>query len=254
MRFNPTVALFAGVASVFAGVLAGLMLAGQPAAGPIRAGAFVLQALIIFPAYTVAHDAAHHIASRRRVVNELMLIACGVLFLFEPYLFRRLHLMHHAHTDERGKDPDLFTSGRSWPVRAARSAMLHVGYYAYALRHWWGEPRWRRHLIAAVAMPLLILAAFAAAGRTSVFLVAWVGPLLAAGAVLGFMLSSAPHDARTHTTRNLHVPMVLRWLLGNGHLHLAHHLAPTVPWYRLPAFWRRQQNRPTTTSRRRRAA
>src|SRR5207249_10681545 len=115
------------------------------------------------------------------------------------------------------------------------------GYYAFALRHWRHEPRWRGHLILGPLIPLLVGAAFLIAGKGMVFVVAWAGPLLASGAVLGLTLSSAPHDAAAHTTRNLNVPTALRWLLGNGHLHLAHHLAPGVPWYRLPASWRRYQ-------------
>src|SRR5262245_56264931 len=98
MRPNPTVLLFAGLSIAFAIVLA--LAIALPHAGWARAAwAFVVQGLLFFPAYTVAHDAAHHIASRNRLFNEIMLVTCGVIFLFEPYLFRRLHLTHHAHTD-----------------------------------------------------------------------------------------------------------------------------------------------------------
>src|SRR5436309_10295921 len=125
MRINPTVLLFGGVTTVFATVVAALAAAWDYAGWPLITGAFLVQAILFFPAYTVAHDAAHHIASRRRWLNQFILIVCGVLFLFEPYLFRRLHLMHHAHTDEADDDPDLFTAGASWLGRGVRSALLH---------------------------------------------------------------------------------------------------------------------------------
>ena len=239
MRINPTVVLFLAVVTLFAAVVAVAVRSPQPG-WMLIGGAIVLQGIAYCAAYTVAHDAAHHVASPRRALNELMLITCGVLFLFEPYLFRRLHLTHHAHTDE-ADDPDLFTAGPNVFIRALRSAVIHAGYYLHALRYWRHEARWRGHLLAGAMLPLVVVAIFLAAGKGTAFLFAWVVPLLLSSTLLGFLISSAPHDAHSHTTRNLNVPAILRWLLCNGHLHLAHHLAPTVPWYRLPAFWRQYQ-------------
>lgn len=239
MRINPTVVLFLAVVTLFTGTLA-IVLACQDPGWMLIEGAILLQAIAFCAAYTVAHDAAHHIASRRRLLNEVMLVSCGILFLFEPYLFRRLHLTHHAHTDE-ADDPDLFTAGRNGLTRTLRAACLHAGYYVYSLRHWRHEPRWRAHLVAGALMPLVVAGTFLVFGMGTAFLIAWATPLLLASTVLGLVVSAAPHDALSRTTRNLNLPTILRWLLGNGHLHLAHHLAPTVPWYRLPAFWRQHQ-------------
>jgi fatty acid desaturase len=239
IRVNPTVLLFLAVVTLFAGVLT-LAIACPHPGWMLITGAILLQGIAFCAAYTVAHDAAHHVASPRRLLNELMLITCGVLFLFEPYLFRRLHLTHHAHTDE-ADDPDLFTAGPNVFIRALRSAIIHAGYYFHALRHWGHEARWRTHLLAGAALPLAVAPTFYIAGGGMAFLYAWLVPLLLSSTLLGFLISSAPHDAHSHTTRNLNLPRILRWLLGNGHLHLAHHLAPTVPWYRLPAFWRQYE-------------
>ena len=60
-------------------------------------------------------------------------------------------------------------------------------------------------------------------------------------ALLGLFLSSLPHDHELDQTHNLNLPRPLCWLLGNGHLHLAHHTFARVPWYRLPGVWREYQ-------------
>lgn len=241
---NPTVLLFAGAVGFFVSGIVCAVSCDLPGWTVVILIA-PLQVLAICAAYTVGHDAAHHIASRNRFLNETMLILCSVVFLFEPYLFRRLHLTHHAHTDE-SDDPDLFTSGRNWPMRILRSSMLHIGYYSYAFQHWRHDGRWKAHVFVGPLIPVIIAGIFVLSGNSLSFVIVWLAPLAIAGSVLGLLISSAPHDATTHTTRNLKLPVFLRWILGNGHLHLAHHVAPTVPWYRLPAFWREFEHSSTT--------
>jgi beta-carotene hydroxylase len=199
-----------------------------------------LQVLAIVALYTVAHDAVHRIASRSRLINEIMLVGCGIVFLFDPWIYRRLHLVHHAHAHSK-QDPDRFTSSSWLGGRLARSAVLQVAYYLHAFRTLWPHRRWRAHLIVSPLLPVAAAGLFAWFGWLGVFLALWLIPLAVAGWFLGFVLSSLPHDHDADRTRNLELPRTLCWLLGNGHLHLAHHEFPCVQWYRLPRVWREHQ-------------
>jgi beta-carotene hydroxylase len=209
-----------------------------PAWSPWLLACIVPQSFFIIGAYTVAHDAVHRVASRNHLLNELMLAGCGVVFLFDPILYRRIHLQHHAHTHDGAADPDRFTFAGNVLGRVARSSVVIVGYYAYAVRALWSRPRMRKHVICAPFVPVVIGLTFAGFGRIDIFAIAWAVPVVLANGVLALLLSSLTHDHERDQTKNLDVPRWVGWLLGNGHLHLAHHRFPRVPWHRLPRVWR----------------
>jgi beta-carotene hydroxylase len=237
MRIGPTVVLGVSLIIGFFGLMTlGCCRVSTPTL-LLLAG---FQLLAIVALYTVAHDAVHRIASPSRLLNEIMLVGCGVVFLFDPWIYRRLHLVHHAHAHSN-QDPDRFASSSWLGGRLARSAVLQVGYYLHAFRTLWPHRRWRAHLILSPLLPVVAAALFASVGQLGVFLALWLIPLAVAGWFLGFVLSSLPHDHEADRTRNLKLPRPLCWLLGNGHLHLAHHEFPRVQWYRLPRVWREHQ-------------
>lgn len=233
MAINPTICLAIGLGMSFSGVLLAAVLVPTSGHWPLWMGFGAAQVLIIIATFTVAHDAVHRVASRNRFINAAMLWGCGVIFLFDPMLFRRIHLWHHAHT-HRPLDPDRFAAANQLLKRVVRSAFLIVGYYTWAVRNLWNDRRWRAHVAAAPLIPLGVGLLFAAMGKMNVFLFVWLIPLLLADAALAFFISSLPHDHENDVTTDLKLPRVLCWLLGNGHLHGTHHARPRVPWYRLP--------------------
>src|SRR5258708_25091620 len=98
MKLNPTFVLWSIAMTIFLAALGGAMLLPHPGYA-ILAPLAVFQSVTIFVLYIVIHDAAHRNASKSRRLNDAMMFACGVVFLFDPYLYRRLHLTHHAHTN-----------------------------------------------------------------------------------------------------------------------------------------------------------
>jgi fatty acid desaturase len=235
MSISPTPCLAVAAAGAFWG---GLLLGGWAGVTPAAAVMLLpVQVLALIGGYTVLHDASHRVAGRSRWVNELLLYLCGLMFMTDGLLFRRVHLLHHAHT-HRPNDPDRFTSAHHWSARLARSATIALGYFAYAVRTMWREPAWRRRLFVALLLPVTIATTFALSGHLKVFAILWLAPLAVAETILGLLFSSLPHDHEHDRTRNLELPTVIGWLLGNGHLHLAHHRYPRVPWFRLPRFWK----------------
>jgi len=246
MKSNPTVVLFAVVFALF---LAGMALGtALPHPGYLAlASLAAFQSVTIFILYIVIHDSAHRIASKNRRLNDTMLFACGVVFLFDPYLYRRLHLTHHAHTNE-ASDPDRFTSGPNVLVRWAKSFMIAGFYYVYSLRRFRKNATLLMHLCFTPTLIAALWLLFHAVGKTQVVVACWFIPDFVAIGFLGFMLTAWPHHpaqdtSRIGSARNLDVPRLVQWLMGNQHLHLVHHYAPAVPWYRLPAYWRENKQR-----------
>jgi fatty acid desaturase len=246
MKLNPTVLLFAAVFPLFcAGLALGLVLP-HPSYLVLSLLA-LLESLIIFVLYIVIHDCAHRTASKNRTLNDLMLFACGVVFLFDPYLYRRLHLTHHAHTNETS-DPDRFTAGPNVVARWVKSFFIAGSYYVYSLRHFRKNMTLLMHLCFTPVLIVSLCVMFGAAGKMAALVACWFIPSFVAIGCLGFVLTAWPHHPAENTSRigaarNLDVPRILQLLLGNQHLHLVHHYAPTVPWYRLKAYWRENKER-----------
>jgi fatty acid desaturase len=246
MKANPTIMLFGVVIALFAaGLAVGLLL---PHPGYLVLASLALfESITIFVLYIVIHDCAHRTASKNRPLNDMMMVVCGVVFLFDPYLYRRLHLTHHAHTNEES-DPDRFTAGRYLLVRWAKSFLIAGSYYVYSLRHFRRNTTLLMHLCFTPVLVVSLCLVFAAAGKMAVLLACWFIPAFVAIGCLGFVLTAWPHHpaedtSRIGSARNLDVPRVLQLLLGNQHLHLVHHYSPTVPWHRLPAYWRENKER-----------
>lgn len=246
MKANPTVILFVIVFSVFlAGLGAGVLPAHPGYLALASLGAF--QTLVIFVLYIVIHDSAHRTASRNRSLNDVMLFLCGVVFLFDPYLYRRLHLTHHAHTNEEA-DPDHFTAASNLLVRWVKSFLIAGAYYVYSLRHFRKNRTVLLHLFFTPVLVAALWVLFGAAGKTQVLVAGWLLPDFIAIGCLGFVLTAWPHHpardtSRIGNARNLDVPRAVQLLLGNQHLHLVHHYAPSVPWHRLQAYWRENKQR-----------
>jgi len=246
MKANPTIVLFATLVGLFVATL--VITTRLPHPGYVLLASVAgFQSLTIFALYIIIHDTAHRIGSKNRRLNDTMLFACGVVFLFDPYLYRRLHLTHHAHTNEPS-DPDRFTAGPHVAIRWAKSFLIAGAYYVYALRRFRKNRTLLLHLCFTPGLVLLLWFVFRAIGRTEALVAGWFIPDFVAIGSLGFVLTAWPHHpakdtSRIGSARNLNVPRVLQWLLGNQHLHLVHHYAPSVPWYRLPAYWRQNKER-----------
>jgi fatty acid desaturase len=86
----------------------------------------VLSGLLVHAFMIVlVHDGAHRAITGTRADSLLMNLGCGLLLLpFYGELFRRYHLIHHAHTNESG-DP-------LWPSFKKRMYVEHRGLYMLA--------------------------------------------------------------------------------------------------------------------------
>ncbi len=209
---------------------------------------------------SLQHEIIHGHPTRSRRLNRALGSAPLSLWLpFERY--RVSHLLHH--NDERLTDPlddpeSCYWTPEDWArlgrtgrllVRAQSrlAGRLIIGPAWSMLRFWRQEAAlvaagdamarraWLRHLAACGAVLAWV---WGVCGITPwVYLAAFVYP----GTALLMLRSFAEHRAEVAVARRTAVvegPPLLALLFLNNNLHAAHHAQPTIPWYRLPDWYR----------------
>ncbi len=207
---------------------------------------------------SLQHEAIHGHPTRSRRINDV--IAALPLCLWLPYArYRRSHLAHHAtpHLTLPGHDPESrYLSARPSPpgrmrrwARAATAtlagrlligpALEIAGFLADEAVRLTREPRARCTWAAHLALVGMVLAWVVGVCRMSLaeYLLVFVYP----GAALSLLRSFAEHRADPDPARRVatvEAAPLFSLLFLNNNLHVAHHRAPSAPWYRLPAIHR----------------
>ncbi|MBC7174365.1 MAG: fatty acid desaturase family protein [Polyangiaceae bacterium] len=221
------------------------------------------------------HECSHHSLFRTRALNDVLgkwLCAAPVWQRLDAY--RKHHLAHHAHTSLPG-DPDLGlvepypTTRRSLARKLARDlsgiaffrrvagqlAMdAHVlTYSASTGQQRVSPPPSAGKMLANLAtnfgpvvLTNLALAAVLAAFGHGELYAAWVLANATTFSLFVRLRSIAEHAVTENTTdpfrntRTTRANLLARLTVAPHHVnfHLEHHLVPTVPHYRLPAFHR----------------
>jgi fatty acid desaturase len=190
----------------------------------------------------LTHEAAHYnLFSSKRLNEWVALIFCSTMELFTltPRAYRKSHLPHHAHANTR-LDPDPPLQGMKRNISGARDAFwfffdgltLPVVYFA---RVFWARPLVQRLLVVATlalfiwALPTLALKLF----------LYWIVPLQTTYSLVLFIRLNAEHNAVDHDeplyrTRTVRPTLLSRIFLAPAYVgyHLAHHVYPSVPWFR----------------------
>lgn len=200
-------------------------------------------------AFTALHEAAHGNVGRARWLNALVGELAATLLLCRYLAFRQIHHRHHRHTNHPTLDPDRFTGeGPSWQ-RPLRLATTDLHYYRVY------DPRRIRasRLEAALSwstagLLAMTVGALFATGHGGAFVLVWVLPIRAAMFTAALVADLLPHmrpgappragAALAHTAQVAPSAWFDLVSLCHSH-HLLHHLWPRVPFYRLPAVWRR---------------
>jgi len=223
-------------------------------------------ALTTIGAWTVAwhmslqHETIHGHPTPHRWVN--VLVGTWPLALWLPFeAYRRSHLQHH--NDERLTDPlddpeSYYWTQTQWEelgglgraiVRAQSSLLgrLLIG-PAWAMIHfWWNKvnliSRGDRRRLRMVARHALELAAVLTwvLGVCEMPFWTYFFCFAYAGTALALVRSFAEHRAERLVARRTAV-VERAWILGPlflfNNLHAAHHLRASLPWYRLPKWYR----------------
>lgn len=218
---------------------------------------------------SLQHEALHGHPTRNALVNEALVFPSLMLLL--PYRrFKETHLQHH--NDERLTDP--YDDPETWYVaegdwRSASPALralltvngtlagrLLIGPWLSVYGLWRTDlravldpatpERRRNRLIGAYARHLAgvaLVMAFVvgvAGMHPLTYLLVGVWP----GYALLMLRTYAEHRAALapgHRSAIVEAEPVFGLLFLNNNLHAVHHARPTVPWYELPAIWRRER-------------
>ena len=208
---------------------------------------------------SLQHETIHGHPTRREWLN--MLVGSVPLSLWLPYaIYRRTHLAHHrtpAITDPLDDPESRYLSGREgWGllllgrVEASLIGRLLLGpivtvarFAAIEAARVYRRPGaaardWVPHLAGVACLLLWLWFCGLAIGR---YVVCCVYPALA----LTLLRSFAEHRADAQPGHRVAIveqtgPLALLYL--NNNLHAAHHRAPGLAWYALPAFHARHRD------------
>lgn len=212
------------------------------------------------------HETIHGHPTSSRQINTLL--ASPPLSLWLPYaLYRDIHLQHHRHGGRYLTDPARDTESFYLPAGSIESAgRIRRGLYAAnctlmgrlvlgpALaitafgvgefrRVQSGDRRrfyiWLRHVFGVMAVLAWTV------GICQVKLAIYVGFIVYPSASLTMLRSFVEH--RAHADLALRTAVVEAnplWglLFLNNNLHIAHHVQPGLPWYKLPSAWQEMRS------------
>lgn len=200
----------------------------------------LLRTWLAFLGTVLAHEAVHGLVGATRRGNALWgriaLLPCMVPFTN----FRGTHLLHHRHTNETGRDPDLFLRPRR---------LWHLPFRAVAMPHQWffwlrrrgglspGHARdlaWNYLAIAACYLPAalvvgperLILGMAPVCVLTSLLLWIPFAHLTHEG------YSTGAAEERSHS----YYGRLAYWFSLGLSMHREHHLRPHLSWLELRQF------------------
>jgi beta-carotene ketolase (CrtW type) len=207
----------------------GVWLLDAPSHPVAAAVILVAQTWLSVGLFIVAHDAMHgSLAPGRPAVNTA--VGRIALLLYAGFGFDRLLPKHHAHHRHPGTEDD--------PDFDADHPRSLLPWYLAFMRRYFG---WREAAtLAAIAIPYALLL-----GPRAPYLAFWFLPSILASFQLFYFGTWLPHRHHGSAFSDHHNARSNAWpawvsLLTCFHFgyHHEHHLAPYVPWWRLPA-WRR---------------
>ena len=209
-----------------------------------------------YMAFTVSHEASHSSISSNRQLNDWVGRVSMLLLETTPIFmsFRAIHMSHHRFTNDPERDPDYYAgSGPAW-LLPLKWLTLDIGYFRYYLSpevFKKRSQRERREFYLGLAFGVVTVAAIAAAGWLTYYLLLFVIPSRVLKFILGFAFDFLPHYAHQAMSerdpfRSTSNRVGMEWLLTPifiyQNYHLVHHLYPTVPFYRNLKVWKSKQN------------
>jgi beta-carotene/zeaxanthin 4-ketolase len=193
---------------------------------PTLVAAVLLQSWLSVGLFIIAHDAMHgSLAPGRRTLNRVFGQFClGLYGAFSYDALRHEHFKHHSHVGT-ADDPDF---DANHPTRFAPWFVTFMRRYS----------TWRQPAYFAAGSIAHVIVFQAEPWRAAVF---WMLPALVSAVQLFYFGTYLPHRiesapfADQHNSRSAPWPWIAT-LLTCFHFgrHHEHHIAPHVPWWRLP--------------------
>ena len=210
--------------------------------------ACLVNGLIVYFLFSVVHDASHRAISEISWLNEV-LGHIGLFFFgpFAPFDFARwIHMQHHQFTNDPNKDPDFFAHKIDifTPLRWLNFDYFYTKFFLTQA----GEIK-RKYTDRVIIQVLLIAGLLILATTTGYLFEAlflWLIPTRISSFLFVAMFVYLPHVPFSHTAaQDEYKASSIRggweWLLtplmAYQNYHLAHHLYPRSPFYRMLKLW-----------------
>ena len=202
-----------------------------------------LMTATIYWVFTVMHEASHEnifagTPKLNRLENPLGWLA-SLTFIIMPFsLFKVVHLIHHAHTNDPENDPDHFMAGPVW-LAVFKGLILPLSYLHFFIK---ASVNGQVTILAVwqtvvYFIGLAFLGMFVAGlGIWDTILLYLLLPVFLASALLAFALDYLPHyphqtqQAPEHS-KNFNF-FGAKWIFMGQNTHQVHHALPRIPWYR----------------------
>jgi beta-carotene hydroxylase len=188
-------------------------------------------------------------------LNVIVGYACANSFPFAPFAaFKHCHLQHHSHTNDKEKDPDMWTALGPWFLLPLRWLTVDLSYYARYLPLLSTRPFSEAcGAVAQLAWHAMWMWHLTVAGYGHVVLYAWLIPGRLALAWLAFTFDYLPHRPHSHTRAENPIAATavtslfgtavwpLTWPLLQQNMHNIHHHWPFIPFYMYDTVWQRHK-------------
>lgn len=211
---------------------------------------------VCYAHYTLVHEAIHgNVVSKPKGLYWVNTIVgwVGATGLGGPWpTLQRTHVLHHSHTNSE-RDPDIFVKGTlgqlvgKWAMMSIMSLipLAALKYIAPVRYRQIGTILSRTEILQAslfTCVVLTTLAAAAATGYLTEWLLLWFVPSRLAFLILNIFFQWLPHYPFDRTDRYGNTRISL-WFGGTfltlqQNLHLMHHLWPSVPFYNYARLFR----------------
>ena len=199
--------------------------------------------------FSPMHDAIHSSVGQSKVLNTLVgrisFFYYSTFVAFE--LMRFIHFRHHGRANGPGDEADhIIQSGPSW-FRPIKWAFLDYIYGWKYLGYWKTRPKSeKQNIIMMLLLTIVMWTLLIINGYLIELLMLWIIPQRISFFLLAFVFVYLPHipnevteqeDVYRSTSNRVGMEWLLSPLMGYQNYHLAHHLYPDIPFYRMVKVW-----------------
>lgn len=208
---------------------------------------------------TIVHEAAHGTLARSKALTRLLsTVGSGYLVFTTPDAYKASHVTyHHGRFGDPMLDTDFrymldmgvyrIGSRKAYVWRTIVKPLLlgnvpsYIAYLAKARTLSLASGNGRLEAAMLCAFWAIVIAVAVAMGQLTNLLLFWIVPFLTTFQVIGWFIELAEHAplmhnrSDLHMTRNRHSHWLEQFLTGmhGENYHLAHHLQPRVPFWRM---------------------
>ena len=215
---------------------------------------FVCHGILLNYLFAAQHELNHYTAFKTRWPNDFFNRITSFIQLYPRDYERWYHFVHHSHTQDWAKDPELLSRGGPYTLTSYLPYLFGITYWTSRIKRLFivatgqtADYYSRRQKRRIVLESRVYLVAYALVVVVSVYLqswaavVYWIAPMFLTKVFQNVQNISEhtglTHEADTvHNTRTIKTWWIFRWLAWNMQYHTAHHTFPAVPFHRLPAL------------------